>query len=262
MVRAMSGRQGPPDSGNTGEGQGRRPRPSSDFVHRAAGVLPEVDQRLQQAYGTASLGNKEDPLDELIYIQLSIRTREGTYSDIYTALYEQLGGDWEELLRRPAEEVLSVLRSGGMAEVKLARLRAQIERIRSTFGEVTLDQLREMNDEGAEEFLLSLPGVGPKAARCVLMYSLGREVFPVDSHNLRVLDRLGFVPAGVDRKAAHDFLQELVPPPIRHTLHVNLVHHGRLTCVPVSPRCHDCPVLDLCPTGLARTASPDSPVGN
>jgi endonuclease III len=225
-------------------------------MQRAAKVLPAVELRLQEVYKTASLGNKEDPLDELIYIQLSIRTREGAYAGIYDALYQQLGGDWEELLRRPAAQIIEVLRRGGMAEVKLMRLRAQIEQIRKTFGRITLDPLWTMDDHEAEELLTSLPGVGPKAARCVLMYSLGRSVFPVDSHCLRVLGRLGFAPPELDRKAAHDFLQELVPLSIRHALHVNLVHHGRLTCTPTNPRCERCPILSLCPTGVNRVELP------
>lgn len=251
----MTGGAGSAADGRDAGARGRRPRPSAGLMRRAAEVLPEVDRRLRETYRTASLGNKADPLDELIYIQLSIRTREGAYSDIYTALCEQLGGDWEELLRRPDAEILRVLRSGGMAEVKLARLRAQIEQIRSAFGRVTLEPLRDMGDQEAEKFLTALPGVGPKAARCVLMYSLDRAVFPADSHCLRVLGRLGFAPPELDRKAAHDFLQNLVPPPIRHTLHVNLVHHGRLICIPMSPRCDRCPLLDVCPTGLVRTGS-------
>lgn len=230
----------------------RRPAPDEDLRRRAAEILPVVDCRLRRTYHTASLGNKDDPLDELVYIQLSIRTREGAYSDIYRMLHDRLHGDWAELISTPGEDVLEILRSGGMAEVKLARLRSQMARIQDEFGAVTLEPLRVLDDHAAESFLTSLPGVGPKAARCVLMYSLARNVFPVDSHCRRVLARLGFLPASIDRKAADDYLQELVPQGIRHSLHVNLVHHGRALCVPMNPRCAECPLLDLCPTGLAR----------
>src|SRR5690606_32237692 len=120
---------------------------------------------------------------------------------------------------------------------------------KAAFGGVTLEPLKSLTDEDAETFLRSLPGVGPKAARCVLMYSLGRDVFPVDSHCRRVLARLGFVPKKVDRKAANDFLQALVPREIRYNLHVNLVHHGRAVCLPSLPNCGHCPLADLCPTG-------------
>jgi endonuclease III len=229
--------------------RGRGLRPDSGLVALAAEILPAIDRRLRLTYHTAPLGNKLDPLDELIYIQLSIRTREGTYADIYKDLHHRVNGDWEELLRIPGAEVLAILRVGGMAEVKLARLRGQIERIREVFGRVTLDPLRAMSNVEAESFLRQLPGVGPKAARCVLMYSLDRQVFPVDSHCRRILARLGFLPQAIDRKAADDYLEPLVPPEIRYSLHVNLVHHGRTLCLPITPHCDRCPLLGLCPTG-------------
>jgi endonuclease III len=212
-------------------------------------TLPLVDRLLRQVYQTADLGNKANPLDELVYIQLSIRTREGAYQSIYSALHDLTGGDWRLLLAAPDKEILTALHAGGMAAVKLHRLRKQIHAILEAFGDATLDPLRDLDDCSAERFLTSLEGVGKKAARCVLLYSLGRDVFPVDSHCRRVLARLGFLPAGVDRKAADDFLQELVPTEIRFTLHVNLVHHGRACCVPVRPRCRDCVLLPHCPTG-------------
>ena len=98
-----------------------------------------------------------------------------------------------------------------MARVKLNRLTGQIAAIRHEFGAATLEPLRRLSDEKAESFLRSLPGVGPKAARCVLLYSLGRNVFPVDSHCLRVLTRLGVAAPALDRKAAHDVVQAVVP---------------------------------------------------
>lgn len=232
---------------------GRLPTP--DIVVFAADRLPAVDVRLQEEYGTADLGNKADPLDELVYIQLSIRTREGAYQNIYAALRHLVGGNWRRLIDVPDEEVLQALRAGGMAAVKLRRLREQILAIEARFGAATLDPLREMDDQAAEQFLTSLEGVGKKAARCVLLYSLHRDVFPVDSHCRRVLARLGFLPSEIDRKAADDYLQVLVPPSIRHTLHVNLVHHGRACCLPVQPLCARCPILDLCPTGQHRLST-------
>src|SRR5690606_19988842 len=109
------------------------------------------------------------------------------------------------------DRLVSALESGGMASVKVDRLREQLLAIRTRFGEVTLEPLHRMPDEEAERFLLSLPGVGPKAARCVLLYSLNRDVFPVDSHCLRIVKRLELVPENLDRKKAHDRVQELIP---------------------------------------------------
>jgi endonuclease III len=229
----------------------RRPssRKAPELKQRAAEVFPEIHRRLQDTYHSASLGNKKNPLDELIYIQLSIRTREGAYQSIYSSLRRAVGGMWGRLLTVPDEMLLPALEPGGMARVKLERLRGIVATIKARFGRVTLAPLHRMSDTDAETFLLTLPGVGPKAARCVMMYSLGRQVFPVDSHCLRVLRRLGLVPPNIDRKKAHNQVQELVPPSLRHRLHVNLIHHGREVCVSGRPRCSICPLLSICPTG-------------
>lgn len=217
--------------------------------------LRAISAELESVYHSGPLGNKADPLDELVYIQLSIRTREGAYGNTYQRLRSACDGEWSHLLDLDEKVVLDILEQGGMAQVKRRRLTAQISLIVEVFGSATLDPLIGMATDAAEEFLTSLPGVGPKTARCVLLYSLDRSVFPVDSHCFRAMDRLGYVPDRVDRKAAHDILQDLVPVDIRHALHVNLVHHGRSLCIAGTPRCELCPILDLCPTGSLGLSS-------
>lgn len=215
---------------------------------KALDLLPEVSNRLQRRYHSASLGNKANPLDELIYIQLSVRTREGAYQDTWPAVRRLVNGSWGRLKRVPEATLEMALSPGGMAAIKAKRLRGMISAIEERLGQVSLAPLKRMRDEEAEAFLRSLPGVGPKVARCVMMYSLGRRVFPVDSHCRRVLTRLGIVPGSVHIKASHDFIQPLIPPRLRRALHVNLIHHGRSVCTASSPNCGDCCLADLCPS--------------
>ena len=119
------------------------------------------------------------------------------------------------------------------------------------FGEPTLKPLRKMSDKDAEAFLLSLPGVGKKVARCVLMYSLGRQVFPVDTHCWRIARRLGWVrPTQKDKHCAPrdmDRLQSKIPPELRYSLHVNMISLGREFCSQAAPRCDECPISAWCP---------------
>ena len=229
---------------------------------RARALLPWVDRRLRALYRTAPLGNKRNPLDELIYIQLSVRTREGAYMSTYPALRRLAGGSWERLTQFREDAIVRAIHGGGMARVKVHRILRMLDRIRERFGRVTLAPLRSMSDEEAEHLLRDLPGVGPKVARCVLLYSLDRSVFPVDSHCRRVLMRLGLLPRGVDVKSAHDFLQALVPTQLRKTLHINLVHHGRAVCIPGVPRCGVCVLRARCPTGRARLGRSHDPSDN
>ena len=106
-----------------------------------------------------------------------------------------------------------------------------------------------MPDAEAEDLLVRLPGFSWKTARCVLLYSLDRDVFPIDSNAFRVLKRAGILPASAvyRRRSLHDALQVAVPSANRRALHVNLVVHGQRTCLPRAPHCAECVARALCP---------------
>ena len=75
--------------------------------------------------------------------------------------------------------------------------------------------LEWLGDEPADEamrWLVALPGVGPKTASCVLLFSLGVPVMPVDTHIHRIALRVGLVPEGTTAAAAHALLTEMTPP--------------------------------------------------
>ena len=84
-----------------------------------------------------------------------------------------------------------------------------------------------MTDAPLEAYLAALPGVGLKTARCVMMYSLDRAVFPVDTHCMRLFEHLGIIEGRMRFEYAQDPLQDMVPPRIRRSLHVNAVALGR-----------------------------------
>ncbi|MDO8464751.1 MAG: hypothetical protein Q7S46_05795 [Gallionella sp.] len=151
----------------------------------------------------------------------------------------------------PAEYIARPIVSGGLSNQKAKAIRDLLDIIVAKFGEPTLKPLRKMSDEEAEAFLLSLPGVGKKVARCVLMYSLGRQVFPVDTHCWRIARRLGWIrPTQKDKHCAPrdmDRLQSKIPPELRYSLHVNMISLGREICTPTAPRCDECPILIWCP---------------
>ena len=100
-----------------------------------------------------------------------------------------------------------------------------------------------------------LPGVGPKTASCVLLFALGRDVLPVDTHVYRLTKRLGLLGEGTPIDRAEDELESFVPENVRYDIHINLIRHGRMICRPSNPKCGDCILLDLCPYGKARLSS-------
>lgn len=201
---------------------------------------------LAATYGSPTHNNKPDPLDELVYIVLSQMTTQPSVSRVFDRFNRRVGS-WERLLSMPTASVARMIHDAGLSSQKAPRIQAIMRRLQHDFGRVSLDELRGMSDEAAIEYLCSLPGVGPKTARCVMMYSLGRSVLPVDTHVSRVSRRLGLLPAGAPSGGAHEILESVVAPGDRYDYHVNALAHGRSVCLSGRPRCDGCPISRLCP---------------
>lgn len=208
--------------------------------------LLRIAQTLSSTYDDPRLGNKDDPLDELFYIILSAKTPESSFSRTYEALRSQFR-DWFVILRSPPGTVASLIQLGGLSRKKEAQIRGLLHALDDWDAKNLRAALEPLDDASAEELLCQLPGVGLKTARCVLVYSLGRSVFPVDAHTNRVLTRLGFTRGGRITNLVQDELQAIVPPKMRYSLHVNLVAHGRATCLAGLPACERCVVASDCP---------------
>jgi len=223
----------------------------------------DIAAALNTRYRDFNHYNLKNPLDELLFIICSTKTGEASYRSTYRSLKEAFPTHYQ-IAEAPAEYIARPIVSGGLSNQKAKAIRDLLDIIMEKFGEPTLKLLHKMSVKEAESFLLSLPGVGKKVARCVLMYSLGRQVFPVDTHCWRIARRLGWVrPTQKDKHCAPrdmDRLQSKIPPELRYSLHVNMISLGREICTPSSPRCDECPILALCPkTGVHRMKKKWSP---
>jgi endonuclease III len=156
---------------------------------------------------------------------------------------------WEEVLRAPAGSVADSIRSGGIADVKARRIKTILKEIERREGKLDLRRLRHLRDEEVVDYLLALPGVGPKTAACVLVFSMDRPAFPVDTHVHRVTRRLGWVDERASAEQTHDLIAPQIPPELRYELHVALVIHGREICRPRMPLCSECVLFELCDAG-------------
>ncbi len=133
---------------------------------------------------------------------------------------------WERLAAARPSEVAAAIRSGGLSNVKAPRILAILRAIEEREGDLDLSFLRRMSDAEARDYLMSLPGVGPKTAAVVLAFSLDRPAFPVDTHVHRVAGRLGLIPPKTSPANAHDILEAITPPEIRVAMHVGLIRLG------------------------------------
>jgi endonuclease-3 len=213
-----------------------------------------VEKLLREHFGQPRHGNKSNPLDELIYILLSLQTTQVNCQRSYRALRKAFPR-WSLLAHASPAQIRKAINFAGLGKQRAGKLAAITRRIERDTGGVSLSGLNKLSSDQAESYLTSLPGVGKKTARCILMYSLGRSVFPLDTHCARILKRLGFhVPDGSLRKC-EDRIQERIPPEIRYSLHVTMISLGREICMSKRPMCNICPLLSICLTGQSISDS-------
>lgn len=237
----------------------------------AGQIIERVDEILELRYRSADLGNLLDPLDETVFILLSRQTRDTVYRRVFGQLRNRyprwldvLGADLAEVERILAPAGLHRQRAKQLYELLKAVAKANEERevgpSARVAGDLTLDFLNDLDDAAAERFLVSLPGIGKKSARCVLAYALDRPAFAVDTHVHRIFSRLNLTESQ-GRKADHDPYQNIVPQRLRKRLHINLVHHGRAVCRTENPVCSACPLVSFCQQGQERiSAASTAPV--
>jgi endonuclease III len=207
-------------------------------------AIRTVCKKLTRTYGSPRFGNPTDPLDDLIYVVLSNKTTPATARRIYERLRKRFR-KWDEILATRGSVLRTILKPAGLSVVKSKHIRAALRSIKVAFGVCDLRPLRRLSAHAAQDYLIGLPGVSEKVAKCIMMYTLHHPVLPVDTHVHRISSRLGWT----SRKRAdqcHDELEALVPPRLRRNFHVACIAHGRAVCRPRNPRCDQCCVKQEC----------------
>lgn len=225
-------------------GQACRPRRARQWRQS----LAVVRDRLVAEYGVPTLGNRRDPVQEIFFIALSARTADVQYRRTYRNLWAKFP-TLEALAAARVADVARCVADGGLVNKRARQMRGIARRLLNDLGGRPGHRLRKMTATEAYSFLTGLPGLGPKSALCVMMYSLDFDVFPVDVHVQRILARLGAIPNGLKHYRAQALAPPLVPDGASKVLHIGLVVHGRQVCLPAAPRCGECVIGDLCRTG-------------
>ncbi|HET8568620.1 MAG TPA: endonuclease III [Candidatus Limnocylindria bacterium] len=208
--------------------------------------LRGVAARLRRVYGDPPEPRRLPPLDELVLTILSQNTNDTNRDRAYADLRARFP-TWDDVADAPLGAIGQAIRRGGLAPTKAPRIRRILRTLREEG--VRLDRRALTRGGGAAlwDRLIALPGVGPKTAACVLLFSRGEPYFPVDTHVHRVAVRLGLVPPRATASQAQASLQEAVPAELTYELHMNLIRHGRHVCVARRPLCSECVLARVCP---------------
>jgi endonuclease-3 len=211
------------------------------------GVTPDyIIAMLRRRFGVPPLPERNPPLDELIRTILSQNTNDRNRDRAFYALKSRCP-QWKDILALPPGELSGVIAPAGLGPTKSRRILDLLKIVYSD-GREGLPDLCSMDPEAGIEYLTSFEGVGPKTASCVLLFSCGIPVFPVDTHIYRVAGRLCLIPAGADRVRAHEVLGALFEPRHYLELHLNFIRLGREVCRPRKPDCGRCPLKEKCPS--------------
>lgn len=199
---------------------------------------------LEEQYGVPQR-DEIDPVDLLVMTILSQNTSDTNSLRAFGNLKKAFA-DYELLLSSSTEDVAESIRAGGLAEIKAKRIKETLLKIKTDNGAIDLGFLGEMGKDAAMQYLLSLPGVGPKTASVVLLFAYGLPFLPVDTHVYRVSRRLGLVAEDISLEKSQTILEKIVPVEKYLSLHLNLIKHGRLICRARGPRHEECALRSYC----------------
>ena len=215
--------------------------------------LERVVVVLDDFYGRPVLSPRYPPVDELVFTVLSQNTADVNTERTFAALKARFPA-WSAARDAEVDQIERAIALGGLAHTKAPRIKTILEALSTLDSEPDLGVLDAMDDAAALAYLTGLPGVGPKTAACVLLFSLGRPVMPVDTHVHRVARRLGVIGAKVTAEQAHPLLTEFAGPGDAaqiYAVHVDFVRHGRRICHSRRPACDKCPLAGMCPSAGA-----------
>ena len=210
--------------------------------------ITAIIESLAEEYGDIRWSRHHDPLSQLIVTILSQNTSDHNSRRAFDNLVSRFD-IWEAVADADAADIADAIKSGGLAKVKAPRIKQILDDVRSQRGSLDLEFLGELPVAEAKAWLEGLPGVGPKTAACVLLFSLGKPVLPVDTHVHRVAQRLGLIDAGTSAEKAHEILGAMIPEEDVYQFHIHMIEHGRRVCKAQSLRCHRCVLLQVCPSG-------------
>lgn len=230
-------------AGRSGSGQKRGQRLQEHLL--------EVARRLEREYGKLPWRSHGEPLEVLIKTILSQNTNDANRDRAYAALKATFP-DWKALAAAPEEAIAQAIQPGGLHRQKARWIKQLLGGLAQAQGGFDLSYLEELDTEEALRELLKFEGVGKKTAGVVLLFSLKKPYFPVDTHIKRIARRLGWLEGkGGKGEDPHDKLNPLVPDELKYQLHLHLIQHGRRVCRARRPRCGACILDDLCPSVIA-----------
>jgi len=218
-----------------------------DVYEKLTGRYGIIKRRKRES--TNACGRKKTILNACFSLILSQNTSDKNSRRALKSLNETFSTA-EEMETEGQEKVENAIKCGGLAKMKSTRIMKLLRAVREKYGELSLEHLREANTDQARQELSALPGLGPKSVACILLFTLERDEFPVDTHVWRVGKRLGWTPENSSRENSHVILNRVVPTRLFYELHILMIKHGKKVCKARNPKCESCLLKGQCPHAM------------
>lgn len=204
-----------------------------------------VSDTLEALLGVPEREPEGSVLDCLILTILSQNTNDVNRDKGFAALTARFP-TWDEVREADVEAIGAVIRIAGLHGQKSRAIKNFLTWLKAEHGVLELEFICDMETEDALQFLCQHKGIGVKTASVTLSFACGHEVFPVDTHILRISKRLGLIPPNCTAENAHELMRELTPEGKMYPFHMNLIAFGRQICNARKPKCEQCPLTAQC----------------
>lgn len=179
--------------------------------------------------------NYSNPLEMLIATQLSAQCTDARVNIVTEKLFERYKTVYD-YANADIEELQEYIRSAGFYKNKSKNIISCCKRLIEVYGGEVPDTM---------EALTSLAGTGRKTANLVLGDIFGKPAVVVDTHCIRLSNRIGLVKDKDPVKIEME-LKKIVPPEKQLRLCHQFVYHGRACCTARKPGCAVCPIAPAC----------------
>ncbi|EJF89494.1 endonuclease III [Bartonella vinsonii subsp. arupensis OK-94-513] len=194
------------------------------------------------------------PKSDLIYTNVFtllvavILSAQATDTSVNKATKElfRLADHPEKMVALGEEEIARHIRTIGLWRAKARNVYALCNFLIDQYGGKVPDK---------REDLMSLPGVGRKTANVVLNVAFGHPTLAVDTHILRLGNRLGLAP-GKTPEIVEEKLLKIIPVHYLRHAHHWLILHGRYICQARKTQCTRCIIADLCKAAIKTNTIP------
>lgn len=217
-------------------------------MSRRGETIRGLYQAFAQALGPSCWWPGETPFEVAVG---AILTQNTNWKNVEQAIanLKTAGAMTEKGLRSlPRTRLEELIRPAGYFRIKANRLIDFLDFLEQE-ADLDIKSLGSDNHLELREKLLSVRGIGPETADCILLYALGKPVFVVDAYTVRMFGRHGLIPEATDYHEVQDIAQSALPESVcdYNELHALIVRAAKQWCRKSKPLCAVCPARHLLP---------------